>query len=366
MHESVRRIAEWAQGRPVGPYRLEVELTNLCNLTCAFCWQQDQEVLARAKQSPELTAERWLRLVEEAAALDVRYWQIAGAGEPLCRRDVADALMFAIKEHGMEGFLITNGTLLSEQTCRRLVELGWETIEFSIDAPDAETHDSLRGVKGAFAKAVTAVENLLLARRQFRTTKPRIQITSVVTNRIHNRISSLVEFACRTGIEKVSLNPLIVCSPAGESLKLTTAQERELQQSLREAEVLARKNGLDQNFRDLIDTGMVEHSGAMQEVITEDIKRRTKRNPYHRAACFSPFHVLEIRPDGRIGPCCIHHGPSDNVSAKTLAEVWFGTYMQRFREDALNGRLPEFCRNCATGLVMENRRIAADLEPIID
>ena len=56
------------------------------------------------------------------------------------------------KELQMEGILTTNGTLLNRELANTLLNIGWDEVHFSIDGPNAEIHDALRGRKGAFKK----------------------------------------------------------------------------------------------------------------------------------------------------------------------------------------------------------------------
>ena len=98
--------------------------------------------------------DRYLKLIDEAAKLGVKEVYICGGGEPLVRKDLLLRLMKLIKQKKMHGFLITNGTLFTEEDIIKIIEIGWDNISFSVDGANSRVNDSLRGKRGAFKLAV--------------------------------------------------------------------------------------------------------------------------------------------------------------------------------------------------------------------
>ena len=92
------RIARWPTEGVQGPTTLELYPTLLCNLSCRFC----DTTLRHRKPTDELSPERLLGLVDEAAAAGVGRVFVLGGGEPLLRRDATPALLRRVKEHGMD------------------------------------------------------------------------------------------------------------------------------------------------------------------------------------------------------------------------------------------------------------------------
>ena len=77
--EIAARIALWPTQGTQGPMTLELYPTLACNLSCRFCDTTERH------QPPvnELSKERLLQLVDEAADLGVQRVFILGGGEPL-------------------------------------------------------------------------------------------------------------------------------------------------------------------------------------------------------------------------------------------------------------------------------------------
>ena len=56
--------------------------------------------------------------------------------------------------------LATNGTLVSKEVARQIVEAGVRRVSISLDGADAVTHDAFRGIPGAFEQALRGLRNL--------------------------------------------------------------------------------------------------------------------------------------------------------------------------------------------------------------
>jgi pyrroloquinoline quinone biosynthesis protein E len=89
---------------------MELCPTMVGNIDCVFC----DTTYRKGKQTGELSADEYWKLLDEARALGVRRVFILGGGEPLARRDLTPELMRRIKAYGMEGHIATNGTLFDD------------------------------------------------------------------------------------------------------------------------------------------------------------------------------------------------------------------------------------------------------------
>ncbi|WP_457614121.1 radical SAM protein [Methanopyrus sp.] len=137
---------------PAAPYLVVWDVTGLCNLKCKHCYSN------AGKPAPgELDTERALEVIERLSEWNVPALAFSG-GEPLMRNDFFE-LAETSANMGMFTALATNGTLIDRETAERLETAGVEYVEISVDGADPRTHDSFRGVKGAWEKAVEGVRN---------------------------------------------------------------------------------------------------------------------------------------------------------------------------------------------------------------
>src|SRR5262249_54845714 len=126
-------------------------------------------------------------------------------GEPLLRKDLFDVLDAATGA-GLHPCLTTNGLLVTEEIAREFGkrELVW--LNVSLEGPDAETNDAVRGA-GTFA---AVLERLPLLARHARFT-----LASTIMQTNAHLVRRCAELAYRVGAHTAVFRPLY---PAGVAL----------------------------------------------------------------------------------------------------------------------------------------------------
>ena len=143
-----RMVGSLLQGQPK-LVLVCIHLTHKCNLRCTYCSSPYLD-------TPELTTDQWLTVIDQLADLGCRRVGIVG-GEPLLRRDLPD-IIERVRERGMSCALNTNGVLVK----RRFDELRLvNTLILSLDGV-GEVNDEVRGegVFEAVKEAVAAARGL--------------------------------------------------------------------------------------------------------------------------------------------------------------------------------------------------------------
>lgn len=126
------------------------EITSKCNLKCRHCFRT-------APTAPDLNTSESMALVDQIADLNVKKVAITG-GEPFVRPDLI-GIIRRLRGLDLVVKVASNLTLLDQQNVRDLAELGYLEIGFSLDGPDAATHDYLRG-RGAYSQLVARLKEL--------------------------------------------------------------------------------------------------------------------------------------------------------------------------------------------------------------
>ncbi len=132
------------------PFLVVWDFTHKCNLNCKHCYSNSGAV-----KEEELTTKQAITVVDQLAEAGVTALAFSG-GEPLSRRDFFQVANHAVKR-GLYVSLATNGTQLTKENVKKLKQIGVHYVEISIDGATAKTHDTFRGVPGAFEKALTGL-----------------------------------------------------------------------------------------------------------------------------------------------------------------------------------------------------------------
>jgi len=130
------------------------EVTKGCNLRCIHCRASATE-LSSPKDLDTRTALGIIDQIAEAANPIL----VLSGGEPLYRSDIFQLARYGT-DKGLRVALATNGTLVTKEVARMIVDSGVKRVSISLDGADAATHDSFRGIPGAFDAAVYGLRNL--------------------------------------------------------------------------------------------------------------------------------------------------------------------------------------------------------------
>jgi MoaA/NifB/PqqE/SkfB family radical SAM enzyme len=143
-----RFINEHLLKRVGGPSHAQIGLTNACPQRCAYCYNRD-------RRGQAMDTETILRAVRELKEMGVCWLGLTG-GEPLLNPDIARIVSSAAQGCAIK--LFTTGSTLTREKARKLKEAGLFSVSVSLDHWLPEIHDHNRGLEGAFATALEAID----------------------------------------------------------------------------------------------------------------------------------------------------------------------------------------------------------------
>lgn len=181
--------------------RFYVYVTNACNCTCKHCWIMPVIEPGRSEERKvnHLPVELFEAAVEEAKPLGLSSVKWTG-GEPTVHPDF-QRLLEVQKKNGLVGQVETNGMEVTSALARLMAESGVTHVAVSLDGTVAETHDAVRGVQGAYGRALKGIRNL--AEAGF---NPQIIMTLMREN--VKQMEELLELAQKLGAGSVKFNPV--------------------------------------------------------------------------------------------------------------------------------------------------------------
>lgn len=131
------------------PWIILMDPTSSCNLHCTGCWA------AEYGNKLNLSFDEMDSIVKQGKKLGIYFYMFTG-GEPLVRKD--DIIKLCRKHNDCEFHSFTNGTLINDEFCERMSEVGNLSLSISIEGFE-EVNDLRRG-KGTFNKVMTAMDIL--------------------------------------------------------------------------------------------------------------------------------------------------------------------------------------------------------------
>jgi radical SAM protein len=137
----------------VAPFLVIWETTQSCALACRHC-----RASARPWRDPlELTTDEGKRVITQVAEMGTPLIVLSG-GDPVNRPDLPELIRHA-KTVGLRVATIPAATeCLTRELVFALKEAGLDQMALSLDFPRPELHDGFRGVPGAFARTLEAVQ----------------------------------------------------------------------------------------------------------------------------------------------------------------------------------------------------------------
>jgi radical SAM protein len=131
------------------PFLVIWETTRSCGLACKHC--RAEAMLGR--DPGELTTDEGKALLDQIAAMGTPIAVLSG-GDPLNRPDLEELVRHGKKAGLRMGTIPAATSNLTRERVRALADAGLDQIAFSLDGPDAVTHDSFRQVAGSFTKTL--------------------------------------------------------------------------------------------------------------------------------------------------------------------------------------------------------------------
>jgi|WetSurMetagenome_2_1015567.scaffolds.fasta_scaffold00316_24 SynChlorMet cassette radical SAM/SPASM protein ScmF len=139
--------------------QLYVYVTNVCNCACKHCWIIPEVHPSKKAATWFLPLELMKAAIEEAKPLGLSSIKWTG-GEPTIHPDFP-ALLELQHKYQLKGRLETNGMEVSRALAELLFASGIYHIAVSLDGALPETHDSIRGIRGAHRRTLKGFKNLV-------------------------------------------------------------------------------------------------------------------------------------------------------------------------------------------------------------
>jgi radical SAM protein with 4Fe4S-binding SPASM domain len=334
-------------------------ITYRCSSRCTTCtmWR-------RGKREEELTLSGWKRVVDECAKAGISNIEMFG-GDALLRKDILFPLIRYGRARGIECDVVTNGLLLDNEVARELVLAGTNLVSVSIDGVGG-THDSVRGVPGAFERALAGLRHLKAARESLSKIEgvPQLVMNCTVSRKNFRELEPLVELAEKERPEVLALEYVGEVSDSAISNSAVDGilpdpyfivQEESNYLTQEEAGYL--KEWIEEKHKSSRPSGVVLNSENIDVLNIEQMT--TGAFPWKK--CYVCRSLVIVDPSGNV-LCCPFFSRYllGNAAEESLSYVWGGERHRRFIRSQVERQIG-ICGEC----IMTLQRNPAFVESLV-
>jgi len=324
----------------VPPEHVYFSLTNRCNLKCRMC-------SVYGGGDGEMETGEVCAIIRQVKELGVRHLILSG-GEALLRRDLKEIVSFSVAS-GIEMVdIITNGTLLNEETADFFVKEGLNHLTVSLDGL-RKNNDHIRG-EGVFDRVEAAMDILNRVKKTRGRRNPTLGINFTVMDRNVEDMLPMLDFAGGKECNIVVFQPVLFDNvkmhvkqksplwPCGEKLRL-------LEENLKRLQELK---------SDPRHTPMIYTSDQVLSSMPAYFRGRVSAG---RIGCYEGIKRMVITSVGQVWSCLGIYG---DARREKLADIWVSASARRVREKAKRCR-----RHCLQDCVYSPSSVAAEAFKVV-
>ena len=316
----------------IAPDILQITLTYRCNLKCRMCHIKNITV------EEEIASEKVISLIDEAAQWGIKELLLLG-GEPFLHKNLMEFVRYAAAKN-LKTTIVTNAVLINELTAKEIADSPLSQLVVSLDGSSEATHDSLRGVKGAYRKvikAIKAVDKYKKKNRKKRFDPPFIIIPMTLMNNNLDEVLSYVRLGNRLPVSAVGFQPVVIDNADLRYNDIThpawipPARLRLLDKMMDKL----KRYKITKNARQPVIGNTSLHLDAIKRYFRGELSQEYIK-------CYIGYTRVVISPDGNTSICGESIG---NVNQQTMRQMWYSETAGQLRAKTRKCARPclQFC-----------------------
>ncbi|MBN2416038.1 radical SAM protein [bacterium] len=331
------------------PFFIDIDVTNRCNLRCLGCIYHSAGVThldLKSDDTHDIPLETIERLCRDLDSAKTPLVVLQGAGEPMLHPRIIDIITM-LKRQGFTVSLITNGTKLSRDMNRRLIESELDVLKVSIWALTREQYSL--NYPGADPDNYLIIRDALSDLRSLKAQRssplPRLHFYIPINRFNYRSLAMVVTLADECRAANVIFAPM--ADITGE-LGDTVLPRREEQAVKKELKTISRQ---------------LKARGISDETDLTFLRYRLKDALWKYFPCTIAWYHARIRTDGSVQSCgrCDSEVIFGNINDSSFQDIWNGPAIQEFRYQRLwqlrNDYWAHHCACATCCFVRDMRRI---------
>jgi hypothetical protein len=279
----IRRLllATGRERAPTLPEIVQIESTNICNAKCVFCPRDDMH-----RRQGIMSVDLFRKIVDECVDLGITHVRMHNYGEAFIDKRLVEKIEYAKRRGVAEVGVISNGSLLTDDVVRGMIDAGLDAINISVDASGREVFESTRiGLK--YDKVIGNIERLVRIRGEMGRRRPKLILSFVRQNSSADEQAFIEHW--KAIADKIHITDL--------------------------------------------------HNWAGTLNTESDVNY----------PCYRPWLTFTVLWDGRVSLCCADfdgHTILGDLTTSTIRDVWNAEPYRMARRQHLESGGPDICRSC--------------------
>jgi len=254
------------------PTQLDFELNYSCNFTCPMCTWNAESTEGNSSDT-WFDFEVFKEVIDDAVPKGLKSIRMNYINEPLLNLEIFKFISYARQAGILDIYFSTNGSLLTDDIIKKIINSGLLRLQVSLDAYTQETYEKIR-TGGKFKDVIKKVLRFIEIRNELGSKLPTLRVNFVKTEINKHETEDFIKF----------------WEGKADSI----------------------------GIQDLV--GIMDGYGKKSEDELEKIKLSGSFR------CAQPFQHLTVRYDGTILPCCTFFGAETPIAQlKTDQENSFST-----------------------------------------
>lgn len=274
-----------------------------CNIKCRYCdfwrWKHYDE---------EMSITEWQSALQSVKDFVGPFAISFSGGEPFIKPGFVDLLTWC-HDNAIKAGVTTNGLGLTEKIAKRVAMAHPFNVNISVDAPDAEIQDYVRGHSGLFQRICAGIHNLAAARAEAGADFP-IVIKAVVTSQNFRELPALVSWCTEIGASCVNIQPMDRLTPESEEELWIGARDQGALQEIVDRLVAMKRDGAP-----------ILNNETTLRLIPNHF--RDERAPKETMPCRVGMRNFFIKPQGEVEVCWFFP-PIGNIREQSAKDIWYG------------------------------------------
>jgi len=287
------------------PFSLYVEPTNVCNFKCVYCPESFADFEERSGGLHRLDLASFERVADQILELGgLKTLNLYMMGEPFVNKSLPDFVRVAKERRVAERVIVTsNGSLLTEDASRRVLEAGLDYLRISIYGGDAESYARKTQSKAPLARVHANVA-------RFRALRDEMEAKSFLYVKMID-----------SGDAQENQRFLDLFGPVADETVIESVM----------------------NWNDPEEGNLAQMDRG--ELLKSQLFQRKKE------VCPFPFYSLVVHADLRVSVCCVDWSKDTvvgDLKQETLGDIWRGQRLRDFQLAHLERRAHELkgCNGC--------------------